>query len=87
MVYHARAPDSVGSEVLGRTMWLSEVTFDGRKVSVTPPRTQLPTGLGPASDHAAGPSRLGRGEHLPRVGADLQRLDFVGPQRRRAGHL
>ena len=77
MVYHARAPDSVGSEVLGRTMWLSEVTFDGRKVSVTPPRTQLPTGLGPASDHAAGPSRLGRGEHrLASVEAD-DLLDFL----------
>ena len=29
MVYHAWAPDSIGSEVPGRTMWLSEVTFDG----------------------------------------------------------
>jgi beta-xylosidase len=45
MVYHAWAPDSIGSEVPGRTMWLSEVTFDGPKVTVTPPRTQLPTGL------------------------------------------
>ncbi|WP_082591862.1 glycoside hydrolase family 43 protein [Terrabacter sp. Soil810] len=45
MVYHAWAPDSIGSEVPGRTMWLSEVTFDGAKVSVTPPRTQLPDGL------------------------------------------
>ena len=45
MVYHAWAPDSIGSEVPGRTMWLSEVTFDGPKVSVTPPGTTLPTGL------------------------------------------
>ena len=38
MVYHAWAPDSIGSEVPGRTMWLSEVTFDGDAVTVTPPR-------------------------------------------------
>jgi beta-xylosidase len=45
MVYHAWPPDSIGEEVPGRTMWLSEVTFDGRAVTVTPPRRQLPTGL------------------------------------------
>ncbi|MCU1536768.1 MAG: glycoside hydrolase family 43 [Humibacillus sp.] len=45
MVFHAWAPDAIGSEVPGRTMWLSEVTFDGQKVSVTPPRTELPAGL------------------------------------------
>ena len=45
MVYHAWAPDSIGSEVPGRTMWLSEVTFDGSTVSVSPPRTELPDGL------------------------------------------
>ena len=45
MVYHAWAPDSIGSEVPGRTMWLSEVTVDGKKVSVTPPATRLPSGL------------------------------------------
>lgn len=43
MVYHAWAPDAVGSEVPGRTMWLSEVTFDGRSVSVDPPATTVPT--------------------------------------------
>jgi GH43 family beta-xylosidase len=37
MVYHAWAPDAVGSDVPGRTMWLSEVTFDGRSVRVDPP--------------------------------------------------
>ena len=45
MVYHAWPPDAIGSEVPGRTMWLSEVTFDGKKVSVTPPQSQLPAGL------------------------------------------
>ena len=31
MVYHAWAPDAIGSEIPGRTMWLSEVTFgEGR---------------------------------------------------------
>ncbi|MFC7492466.1 MULTISPECIES: glycoside hydrolase family 43 protein [unclassified Knoellia] len=39
MVYHAWAPDAVGSEVPGRTMWLSEVTFDGKSVRVEPPAT------------------------------------------------
>ena len=43
MVYHAWAPDAVGSEVPGRTMWLSEVTFDGRSVSVDPPASDVPT--------------------------------------------
>lgn len=43
MVYHAWAPDAVGSEVPGRTMWLSEVTFDGRSVSVQPPATTVTT--------------------------------------------
>jgi len=43
MVYHAWAPDAVGSEVPGRTMWLSEVTFaaDG-VVSVAPPMSTYP---------------------------------------------
>ena len=45
MVYHAWPPDAIGSEVPGRTMWLSEVTFDGLKASVTPPQSQLPAGL------------------------------------------
>jgi beta-xylosidase len=43
MVYHAWAPDAVGSEVPGRTMWLSEVTFDGAKVRVQPPTTNVDT--------------------------------------------
>lgn len=42
MVYHAWAPDSIGSEVPGRTMWLSRVTFDGKKVSVESPRVEHP---------------------------------------------
>ncbi len=43
MVYHAWAPDAIGSELPGRTMWLSEVTFaqDG-SVSVTPPTLDHP---------------------------------------------
>jgi beta-xylosidase len=45
MVYHAWDPAAIGSDVPGRTMWLSEVTFDGRAVSVTPPRTTLPARL------------------------------------------
>ena len=45
MVYHAWAPDSIGSDVPGRTMWLSEVTFDGQSVSVTPPQRELPDWL------------------------------------------
>ena len=45
MVYHAWDPAAIGSDVPGRTMWLSEVTFDGRKVSVTPPSAKLPAAL------------------------------------------
>ena len=43
MVYHAWAPDAIGSDVPGRTMWLSEVTFgaDG-SVTVVPPTTDYP---------------------------------------------
>lgn len=40
MVYHAWQPDAVGDEATGRQMWLSEVTFDGRKVSVEAPTVQ-----------------------------------------------
>lgn len=43
MVYHAWAPDGVGSDVPGRTMWLSEITFDGTSVTVEPPMTDYPT--------------------------------------------
>jgi beta-xylosidase len=42
MVYHAWAPDSIGSDVPGRMMFLSEVRFDGAIVTVTPPSTTLP---------------------------------------------
>jgi beta-xylosidase len=42
MVYHAWAPDAIGSEVPGRTMWLSRVDFDGPRVSVDPPAAELP---------------------------------------------
>lgn len=44
MVYHAWAPDAIGSDLPGRTMWLSEVRFaeDGT-VSVTPPTVEYPT--------------------------------------------
>ena len=43
MVYHAWAPEAVGSDFPGRTMWLSEVTFSGRTVSVVPPTVEYPT--------------------------------------------
>jgi len=42
MVYHAWAPDSVGSVIPGRTMWLSEVQVSADTVSVTPPATSYP---------------------------------------------
>ena len=44
MVYHAWAPDAIDSEIPGRTMWLSEVSFgaDG-SVSVVPPTVDYPT--------------------------------------------
>jgi beta-xylosidase len=43
MVYHAWAPDAVGEDPPGRTMWLSEVRFkpDG-SVRVVPPTTDYP---------------------------------------------
>ncbi len=43
MAYHAWAPDAIGSEVPGRTMWLSEVTFDpDGTVHVVPPTGDYP---------------------------------------------
>ena len=43
MVYHAWAPDAIGSDFPGRTMWLSEVTFGpGESVSVVPPTLEYP---------------------------------------------
>ncbi len=44
MVYHAWAPDFIGSPAPGRTMWLSEVTFDpDGTVHVEPPTVDYPT--------------------------------------------
>ena len=44
MAYHAWAPEAVGSEIPGRAMWLSEVTFgDDGTVSVAPPTVDYPT--------------------------------------------
>ncbi len=45
MVYHAWAPDAIGGDYPGRTMWLSRVTFDGDAVTVAPPATEI-DGLG-----------------------------------------
>lgn len=42
MVYHAWYPGEVGPDYPGRTMWLSEVTFDGDTVSVVPPTLDYP---------------------------------------------
>jgi beta-xylosidase len=42
MVYHAWHPGEVGTDIPGRTMWLSEVTFDGDQVSVVPPTKDYP---------------------------------------------
>jgi beta-xylosidase len=43
MVYHAWSPEAIGSEVPGRTLWLSEVNFgaDG-KATVVPPTVDYP---------------------------------------------
>ncbi|WP_076262476.1 glycoside hydrolase family 43 protein [Intrasporangium flavum] len=41
MVYHAWDPGAVGSEVPGRTMWLSRVTFDGSTVRVEQPASTI----------------------------------------------
>lgn len=44
MVYHAWDPAAIGSGYPGRTMWLSEVTFDDDgTVSVVPPTLDYPT--------------------------------------------
>jgi beta-xylosidase len=42
MAYHAWAPDAIGSEVPGRTMWLSRVEFEGTSVTVDPPVETVP---------------------------------------------
>ncbi|GAA1394233.1 glycoside hydrolase family 43 protein [Luteococcus peritonei] len=42
MVYHAWQPDAVGDEATGRQMWLSRVTFDGRKATVEAPTVDHP---------------------------------------------
>ena len=43
MVYHAWAPDGIGTDPPGRTMWLSEITFAGKTVKVEPPMADYPT--------------------------------------------
>lgn len=43
MVHHAWPPDSVGSAVPGRTMWLTELTWDGGRPVLDGPRAQVPT--------------------------------------------
>ena len=42
MVYHAWPPDEVGSDIPGRTMWLSEVELSADAVTVTPPTVLYP---------------------------------------------
>ncbi len=42
MVYHAWPPDAIGSDIPGRTMWLSEVRLSADEVAVTPPTTPYP---------------------------------------------
>ena len=43
MVYHAWAPDSIGSVIPGRTMWLSHVEISADAVRVTAPTIDHPT--------------------------------------------
>jgi beta-xylosidase len=43
MVYHAWAPDAIGSKIPGRTMWLSEVEITADEVRVTPPTVDYPS--------------------------------------------
>lgn len=42
MVYHAWSPEAIGSEIPGRTMWLSRVELDGVTATVEPPATRQP---------------------------------------------
>ena len=42
MVYHAWPPDGIGSDIPGRTMWLSEVELSADAVTVTPPTELYP---------------------------------------------
>lgn len=42
MVYHAWHPGEVGTDIPGRTMWLSEVTFTEDDVAITPPKVDYP---------------------------------------------
>ncbi len=42
MVYHAWSPDAVGDESVGRSMWLSRVTFHDDRVDVSPPTSHVP---------------------------------------------
>ncbi len=41
-VYHAWEPDFIGMDAIGRQMWLSRVTFDGRTAEIEPPTVQHP---------------------------------------------
>jgi hypothetical protein len=44
MLYHAWQPDAVGSELPGRNLWLSEVTFSTQgSVRVVPPTVDYPS--------------------------------------------
>ncbi|PSK91268.1 glycosyl hydrolase family 43 [Haloactinopolyspora alba] len=43
MVYHAWPPDAVGSAVPGRTMWMSELTWDGTRPVVEGPHAEVAT--------------------------------------------
>jgi hypothetical protein len=42
LVYHAWDPAGVGVDPPGRTMWLSELIWDGDKPVVQPPARQMP---------------------------------------------
>lgn len=42
MVFHAWAPDAIGSEIPGRTAWLTEVRLGADEVEVTPPTSPFP---------------------------------------------
>lgn len=42
LVHHAWAPDAIGSDYPGRTMWLSELTISADEISVVPPTIDYP---------------------------------------------
>lgn len=41
MVYHAWSPDAIGDESIGRSMWLSQVTFHNDRVDVSQPSSHV----------------------------------------------